>query len=358
MIKSMLTHYNQSVHGMLPVWSHYANENWCMIGYHAVSVLADAAIKGIDDFDLNHALDAAVQSARNGWYDGLDYYMQHGYVSEDKSGNSVSKTLEYAYDDWCIAQLAKKLNRIDVYREFTDRSRNYRNVFDPRVGFMRPRLSDGTFREEFDALNTHNQGFIEGNAWNYSLYVPHDPDGFIELLGGREKLESHLDTLFTMDLPDEYFAETEDITREGLIGTYVHGNEPSHHAAYLYNWTDNPSKTQETVRMICDRMYRPAPDGLGGNDDLGQMSAWYVFSALGFYPVAPGSGEYSLGSPLVKSAAINLENGKMFRIEAVNQSPQNVYIQRVLLDDREVKDFRLYHTDIIEGKKLIFYMGE
>lgn len=356
MIKSMLAHYSQSVHKMLPVWSHYANENWCMIGYHAVSVIADAAVKGNSDFDLNLALDASVRSAQNGWFDGLEYYMKLGFVPEDKSGSSVSKTLEYAYNDWCIAQLANKLKRDEIYNEFTKRSQNFRNVFDPSIGFMRPRISDGSFKTDFDPLNTHGQGFIEGNAWNYSLYVPHNPEALISLLGGKKEFEVYLDSLFTMHLPDKYFEDTEDITRDGLIGNYVHGNEPSHHVAYLYNWTNSPWKTQEKVRLILDKMYKPTPDGLGGNDDCGQMSAWYIFSALGFYPVAPGSEIYSLGSPLVKSAKIYLENGKKFEIEVVNQSPQNVYVKKVTLNGVELNTNELKHSDIATGGKLVFYL--
>lgn len=356
MIKSMLTHYKQSVHSMLPVWSHYANENWCMIGYHSVSVIADAAVKGNDNFDLNFALEASVHSANNGWYDGLADYMKLGYVPEDKSGSSVSKTLEYAYDDWCIAQLAKKLNRMDIYDEFNKRSSNYINVFDKSIGFTRPRLSDGTFKSDFDVLSTHGQGFIEGNSWNYSLYVPHNPEALVDLYGGKKKFGIYLDSLFTMHLPDKYFEGTEDITRDGLIGNYVHGNEPSHHVAYLYNWTDKPWKTQQTVRMICEMMYKPKPDGLGGNDDCGQMSAWYIFSALGFYPVAPASDFYSTGSPLVKSAVLNFENGKSLRISAKNQSPKNVYVKRILLNGKPVLNNQLKHSDLMEGGELVFEM--
>lgn len=358
MIRSMLAHYSQSVHHMLPVWSHYANENWCMIGYHAVSVIADAAVKSNTAFDLNEALDAAVAAAENEWYDGVGYYMQYGYVPEDLSPNSVSKTLEYAYDDWCISQLAAKANRPDLAARFYQRSRNFLNVFDKETQLMRPRLSNGSFRKEFDVLSTHGQGFIEGNSLNYSLYVPHDPESLASLLGGKEKLASYLDTLFTKYLPDEYFAQTEDITREGLIGTYVHGNEPSHHVAYLYNWSAKPWKTQEKVRMICQTMYKPTPDGLSGNDDCGQMSAWYIFSALGFYPVAPGSQYYAIGSPTVVSATIYLENGKTFRISTLNQSPSNIYVQKVLLNGKPLTGLKLAHSDIMNGGELQLVMGK
>ena len=358
MVRSMLAHYDQSVHKMLPVWSHYANENWCMIGYHSVSVIADAIVTGnLTGREAIRALEAAAQTARTKYYDGLEYYIQLGYVPEDKNSSSVSKTLEYAYDDWAIAQAAKKLGRTAIYGEFIKRSENWRNVYDQASGFMRPRLSDGKFREKFDVLSTHNQGFIEGNAWNYSLYVPHDPAAMIELRGGKTKFAEHLDQLFTMHLPDEFFAETEDITREGIIGNYVHGNEPAHHAAYLYNWTDQPWKTQERVRMILKHQYKPAPDGLGGNDDCGQMSAWYLFTALGFYPVAPGSARYALGSPVVKTAKLEMENGRILLIEARNQSDKNVYVNRVDLNGRALGRNYITYDELSNGGKLVFHMS-
>ena len=357
MVESMLAHYDQSVHKMLPVWSHYANENWCMIGYHSVSVIADAIVKGSYKGDANRALDACVATARYKKYDGLEYYMSMGYVPEDKNGSSVSKTLEYAYDDWCIAQVAKKLNRQDIYAEFIKRSQNWKNVYDSATGYMRPKLSNGKFREKFDVLQTHDQGFIEGNAWNYSLYVPHDPTSMIGMMGGNDRFNSHLDSLFTMHLPDEFFAETEDITREGIIGNYVHGNEPAHHAAYLYNYSGKPWKTQERVRTILKKMYQPTPDGLGGNDDCGQMSAWYIFSYLGFYPVAPGSAEYAIGSPSMNSASISVGGGKTFSIEARGQGDKNVYVKRMELNGKPYTKNFISHADIMNGGKLVFYMS-
>ncbi|TGE05639.1 GH92 family glycosyl hydrolase [Hymenobacter fodinae] len=356
MAQSMMAHFQQSVEHMLPVWSHYANENWCMIGYHSVPVIADAIVKGNAPFDANKALDACVTTARQQWYDGIGLYIKLGYVPEDKSGSSVSKTLEYAYDDWCIAQAAQKLGRQDIYQEFSKRAGNWQNVYDASIGFMRPRMSDGSFRKEFDVLSTNNQGFIEGNAWNYSLYVPQDPAKLIQLMGGNKRFVPHLDSLFTMHLPDKFFAETEDITRDGIIGNYVHGNEPAHHAAYLYNWTDQPWKTQERVRMILKRMYHPTPDGLGGNDDCGQMSAWYIFSTLGFYPVAPGSNEYAIGSPAVQSATLRLENGKTFTIQTKNQSDKNVYVKQMMLNGKPLTRPFLKHSDIMQGGELVFIM--
>lgn len=358
MIRSMQAHYDQSVHKMLPVWSHYANENWCMIGYHSVSVIADAIVSGnLTGAEANRALESSAQTARTKYYDGLEYYMSMGYVPEDKNSSSVSKTLEYAYDDWAIAQAAKKLGRQDIYNEFIKRSGNWRNHWDPETGFMRAKMSDGKFKKEFDALSTHGQGYIEGNAWNYSLYVPHDPAAMIELMGGKGKFARHMDELFTMHLPDEFFAETEDVTREGIIGNYVHGNEPAHHAAYLYNWTDAPWKTQERVRMILKNQYKPTPDGLGGNDDCGQMSAWYLFTALGFYPVAPGSGQYSLGSPVVKTARINLENGRTLTIEARNQGEKNVYVRSVTVNGKKLDRQYLTFAEINGGGRIVFEMS-
>ena len=357
MIRSMLAHYEQSAEHMLPVWSNSANENWCMSGYHAVSVIADAIVKGNTPFDPNKALDACIATSNRRSFEGLGYYIDKGYIPAEKDGTSVSTTLEYAYDDWTIAQAAKKLGRMDVYAVYSKRAENYKNVWDPSIDYMRPRLEDGSFRKDFDVLSTNGQGFIEGNAWNYSLYIPHEPDTLIKLYGGNKRFVRHLDSLFTMELPDRFFAETEDITRDGIIGNYVHGNEPSHHVAYLYDWTDQPWKTQERVRMILKKQYGPAPDGLGGNDDCGQMSAWYIFTALGFYPVAPGSDRYYFGSPAVNSAVLQLENGKTFTIEARDQGDKNVYVKKITLNGQTLNRFYLTHQEIMDGGKLVFYMS-
>ena len=356
-VASMMAHYDQSALNMLPIWSHYANDNWCMSGYHSVSVVSDAIIKGIYKGDAQAALDACVATANQRRYEGIGEYIDKGYIPDEVNGTSVSNTLEYAYDDWCIAQLGKHLGRLDVYDTFVKRSENWRNLYDASIGFMRPRHADGSFREAFDVLETHGQGFIEGNSWNFSLYVPHNPIGLMEVMGGKERFSRYLDSLFTMHLPDEYFAHTEDITREGIIGNYVHGNEPSHHVAYLYHATGEGWKTQEKVRMILKNQYHNGPDGLGGNDDCGQMSAWYLFSSLGFYPVSPGSDEYWLGSPLIQSARINLENGKIFTVEALNQSDANVYVQEVSLNGKPLIGFLLRHSDIVNGGHLQFRMG-
>ena len=358
MVESMLAHFDQSVHPMLPVWSHYANENWCMIGYHSVSVIADAIEKGIWQGNIDRALDACVKTASYRLYDGLEYYMDLGYVPEDKNPYSVSKTLEYAYDDWCIKQIAEKAGNKYIAGIFTDRASSYRNVFYPESGFMHPRMSDGTFRKEFDPLDTYGQGFIEGNAWNYGLYVPHDIPGMVKMMGGKHIFATMLDTLFESELDDAHIEKNEDITRDGIIGMYVHGNEPGHHIPYLYNWTDNPGKTQERVRMILGTMYANEANGLCGNDDCGQMSAWYIFSSMGFYPVCPGSDQYSLGSPLVKEATLRLENGKSFKIKTVNQSSENVFVDRVTLNGKKLDRLYITHGEIMSGGELVFYMEE
>ncbi|KUG10828.1 sugar hydrolase [Elizabethkingia sp. HvH-WGS333] len=357
MVKSMMAHYEQSSLKMLPIWSHYANENWCMSGYHSVSVVADAIIKGNYTGDAKAALMACVATANKRNYEGIGDYIDKGYIPAEKNGTSVSNTLEYAYDDWAIAQLAKHLGETEIYNQFIKRSENWRNNFDKTTGFMRPRLADGSFKKEFDLLSTHGQGFIEGNSWNYSFFVPHNPEGLIQQMGGKQKFASKLDKLFSMHLPDEFFADTEDITREGIIGGYVHGNEPAHHVAYFYNWTGQPWKTQRQVRHILERQYKSTPDGLGGNDDTGQMSAWYILSSLGFYPVAPGSEDYAIGCPAINNAVLTLENGKNFEIEAINQSPENVYVQKILLNGKEIKSFTLKHSDIMNGGKIVFYMS-
>ncbi len=356
MIKSMLAHHDQSVHKMLPVWSHYANENWCMVGYHSVSVIADAIAKNTTDVDINRALTASVNTSSLDYYDGIGDYIKYGYVPEDKSSSSVSKTLEYAYNDWCIAQIAQNAGNNTVYDNYLLRSQNFNNVYDPEIGYMRPKLSNGNWRKEFDPIDTHGQGFIEGNAWNYGLYVPHDVDNMIGMMGGKDSFSAHLDKIFTTEIEEAYIAQNEDITRDGIIGNYVHGNEPGHHIPYLYNWTNDPWKTQERVRMILETMYGNSVDGLCGNDDAGQMSAWYVFSALGFYPVNPGSDEYAIGSPIIDEASITLADGKILSIKTVNQGPENIYISKVVLNGNEILGNSFKHGQIKNGGEMVFHM--
>jgi predicted alpha-1,2-mannosidase len=357
MVHSMMQHYKQNAVGMLPIWSHYANENWCMSGYHSVSILADAILKGVYKGDPHAALDACIVTSTKLQYEGIGDYIDMGYIPDENNGNSVSNALEYAYDDWSIAQLAASLDRSDDYLIFKKRSENWINNFDSSLKLMRPRKTDGSFRASFDPLETHGQGFIEGNSWNYSFFVPHDPENLVVAMGGETEFALKLDTLFNMHLPDEYFEKTEDVSREGIIGGYVHGNEPAHHVPYLYNWSAEPWKTQSTVRKVLKNQYKPTPDGLGGNDDCGQMSAWFIFSSLGFYPVAPVNDWYALGSPSINHAVINLENGQVFNIMTQNQSPDNVYVQKVTLNGIEINDNKLYYNDIMKGGNLIFYMG-
>ena len=357
MIKSMLAHHDQSVHKTLPVWSHYNNENWCMIGYHSVSVIADAIAKGNDNFNVSAALEAAVNSSNCSYYDGIEAYLEYGYVPEDINGNSASKTLEYAYDDWAISQIAAYLENAEITETYLKRAESYRHLFDDSIGFIRPKNSDGNWKAPFDPLETHGQGFIEGNAWNYGLYVPHNPNYLVEVHGGKAAFSAHLDSLFTMELDAKYYAKNEDITRDGIIGNYVHGNEPGHHIPYLYNWTNTPWKTEAQVRQIMTEMYGNTTTGLCGNDDAGQMSAWYIFSAIGFYPVCPGSDEYALGSPLIKSARIQLKNREILEIKTINQSEENVYVEKIELNGKVLEGYTIKHEDIRYGGELIFYMS-
>lgn len=365
-VNSMLAHYDQSAHHMLPIWSHHANENWCMIGYHAVSVIADADVKGITGFDRKQALEACFNTSEAYYFDGIGAYISYGYVPEDLSGSSVSKTLEFAYDDWCIEGIRSRWEQEESLRNsfwcgmgisLAQRSKSFVSVFDSTSGFMRPRLSDGSFLKDFDPLDTHQKGFIEGNAWNYSLYVPHEPEELVRLMGGKQRFALHLDSLFTIRLADKYFAKTEDITRDGIMGNYVHGNEPSHHVPYLYNYTDRPWMTGYRVRQVMDAMYKPKPDGLSGNDDCGQMSAWYIFSALGFYPMCPGSDNYELGAPVVDRAEIPLPDGKTFTVLTKNQSPKNMYVRNVLLNGQPLYGRTITHADIMAGGTLEFRMA-
>ncbi|WP_439181841.1 GH92 family glycosyl hydrolase [Carboxylicivirga taeanensis] len=357
MVNSMLAHYEQSVHSILPIWSHYGNENWCMIGYHTVPVIADAYVNGIKGFDAEKALEACLSSANFDRYEGIGEYKMYGYVPHETSHYGASITLEYAYDDYTIAQLAKAMGKESLAQEYMARSENWRNLFDAHTGYVRPKTKAGDFLDNFDPLDTHGAGFIEGNSWNYSLYVPQNVGGLINQMGGKELFAQHLDSLFTMHIPDAYFEHTEDITREGIMGGYVHGNEPSHHVAYMYNWAGKPWKTAERINEIMRTKYLNKPDGLCGNDDCGQMSAWYIFSSLGFYPVCPGSGEYVIGSPSVDEAVLQLENGKQFTIRAKNVSSKNIYIKSVTLNGQPLNRTFIKHSDIVEGGELIFHMS-
>ncbi|CAM2066407.1 GH92 family glycosyl hydrolase [Sulfidibacter corallicola] len=356
MIRSMVRHYEENPRKQLPIWSLHGNETYCMIGYHAVSVIGDAYLKGIRGFDVARAYQAVRDTATHPDYDGLHHYRKRGYVPIDLEPEAASKTLEYAYDDFVIAQMARALGRKADFRAFSERAKSYRNVFDPVTGFMRARLADGRFREPFDPFRAAWAGdYTEGNAWQYSWYVPHDVQGLIELMGGRHSFVTKLDRLFEVETDEEKYKEVDDIS--GLIGQYVHGNEPSHHIAYLYNYAGMPWRTQERIAQILSVMYQTGPEGLAGNEDCGQMSAWYLFSALGFYPVAPGDGVYVIGKPSLPRATIQLGGGKTFVVTAEDLSPENIYIQSVRLNGKDWPYSYLYHRDIAVGGSLHFEMG-
>lgn len=354
--KSMMKHAEQSVHKILPIWSHMANENWCMIGYHSVSVLADAIAKGLP-IDKEEALAAMINSSTIPYLDGIKEYMEKGYVPLERNGSAGSLTLEYAYDDWTIYQTALRAGDDQVAETYKKRAANYNQVFDPSIGYARPKLKDGSFKKDFNLLSTHGEGFIEGNALNYSFYVPQDVNGLIRNMGGEKSFIAKLDSLFTMHLPEEFFAQTEDVTKEGLLGGYVQGNEPSHHIPFLYAWTSNPWKTQYWQREIMNKMYRNNIDGLCGNDDCGQMSAWYIFSALGFYPVCPGTDQYVLGAPYLPYIKLNLENGKTFEVKAPKVSDKNRYVKSVKWNGKPYDKGFITQQDIMNGGVLEFEMS-
>ena len=348
MVESMIKHQQQSVHGMLPVWSLMANENWCMSGYHAVSVLSDAIGKGIFT-DTDEALKAMVATSTVPYYEGVADYMKLGYVPLDKSGTAASTTLEYAYDDWTIYQAALKCGQNDIAETYKKRALNYRNIYDTTIGFARPKYSNGAFKEEFDPLQTYGEGFIEGNSWNFSFHVPHDVFGMMYLMGGEQTFLEKLDNLFSMHLPEEYYIHNEDITEECLVGGYVHGNEPSHHVPYLYAWTSQPWKTQYWLREILNKMYRNDINGLGGNDDCGQMSAWYIFSVMGFYPVCPGTDQYVLGAPYLPYVKVMLPNGKVLEIKAPGVSDKKRYVKELIVNGEKYDKLYITHDDILKG---------
>ncbi len=354
-INSMLAHHDHSPYGMLPVWSFHGLEDWCMIGYHAVPVIADAYVKGIRGFDADKALKAMVETANYGPYDGIAQYRELGYVPIDEEGEAASKTLEYAFDDWTIARMAQAMGKTDVATTFDKRAGNWRNAFDKDTGFMRARKRDGSFRTPFDpSASGYGTDYTEGNAWQYSWYVPQDVAGLAAAHGGSDKLLARLDEVFNAKVDPSIFEHMEDIT--GLIGWYAHGNEPSHHVAYLYSYAGQPWRTQARLKQIMDTQYADRPDGLAGNDDVGQMSAWYVFTALGFYPVAPGSGEYILGRPFLPKTAMRLSNGKTFTIVANGLDDKHTYVGSVSLNGKPLQRTFLRHEEILAGGELTFTM--
>ncbi len=327
-----------------------------MIGYHSVPVIADAYLNKIREYDTEKALKAMVQTAETGQYDGLAEYMKMGYVPIDKSNEGASKTLEYAYDDWTIAMMAKKMGKTDIYNRYIKRAGFYKNIYDNKTGFMRAKLSNGQWRTPFDPLYSKYGGdYTEGNAWQYTWYVPHDVEGLIRLMGGRRGFIKKLDRLFTIEAKDAKYHEVEDIS--GLIGQYAHGNEPSQHIAYLYNYAAKPWKTQEKIHQIMNGLFNNTPDGICGNEDCGQMSAWYIFSSMGFYPVCPGSGEYVFGKPSLPEVTMKLENGKKFRIVTRNLSDKNIYIKKITLNGKVISRNYIRHSEIMEGGELVYTMS-
>ena len=352
-INSLIAHQQHSAYGMLPVWAFHGQETWCMIGYHAVPVIADAYLKGIRGFDADKALDSMVATANYGPYDGIAQYRELGWVPIDEEGEAASKTLEYAFDDWTIARMAEAMGRKDVQATFDKRAGNWRHAYDAGTGFMRARKRDGSFREPFDpSASGYGTDYTEGNAWQYSWYVPQDVAGLAAAHGGSDKLLARLDQVFEAKVDPSIFEHMEDIT--GLIGWYAHGNEPSHHVAYLYAHAGQPWRTQARLKQIMDTQYADRPDGLAGNDDLGQMSAWYVFTALGFYPVAPGSGEYIIGRPFLPKATLNLPNGKRFSIVTEGMGKGHQYVGSVTLNGQPLQRTFLRHAEILAGGELHF----
>ncbi len=348
-VNSFLAQYKEG--GRLPVWELSGCETDCMIGYHSVPVIVDAYMKGLNRFDTKLALEAMKKSAT--WnHLGLPALMDHGFLEQDDEHESVSKTLEYAYDDWCIAQFAKKLGDQNAYAVYIKRAQAYKNMLDLKTGFMRPR-KNGNWVSPFDPREVNNS-FTEANSWQYSFYMPQDIAGYMQMIGGKEKLAQKLDALFN-EPQQTTGREQADIT--GLIGQYAHGNEPSHHIAYLYNFAGKAFKTQEKIHQVINEMYHDAPDGLAGNEDCGQMSAWYVLSALGFYPVTPGTTDYIIGTPSFSSATLHLENGRSFTLKANNLLDNNYYIQSAALNGKPYMNSYLSYFDITKGGTLDFMMG-
>ena len=372
LIRALLQKYKEG--GILPMWELASNYTGTMIGSHAVSVIADAYMKGYRDYDTELAFEAMIQSVV---YDSIKaipyphngikrdlmpkaklFVDKYGYVPADLETKSVSKALEFAYNYWCIATVAQDMGKNEIATEYFKKSKTYNHYFDKKTGFMRGKNTDGTWTEPFDPAfsDHHKNDYIEGNAWQWTWYVPQDVGGLINLFGSKEKFATKLDSLFTVS--SEIKGENASIDITGLIGQYAHGNEPSHHIAYLFNYVDQPWRTQDLIGQITNEFYTDKPDGLCGNEDCGQMSAWYILNAMGFYPVCPGSVEYSIGKPLFNHVSINLENGNTFEVEAIGLSENNRYVQKVMLNDEKIMSPFIKHDDIMDGKKLTFIMGD
>lgn len=352
-IRTLLKQYDQS--GLLPVWELAGCENNCMIGYHAVPVIADAWLKGNRSFDVNKLLEAMTASGTQST-EGIASYRKYQFIPRDHSTNSVSKVLEYAYDDWCIAQVAKSAGNDSIYKDYILRSQFYRNQFDPGTGLMRPRYADGRWLTPFNPFKVSllDQGdYTEANAWHYSFYVPHDVAGLISLYGTDDAFIQKLDSFFTVQSVEKHTISD----FEGIFGQYAHGNEPSHHMPYLYSYAGAPWKTQEIVSRAMTEFYTTKPDGLCGNDDCGQLSAWYVFSAMGFYPVCPGSDQYVIGSPVFDKVTIRLENGKEFVIKEKGERSKEKVIVSATLNGEDYPYSYIRHSDIIKGGEISFTIG-
>lgn len=354
MINSMLRFYDEN--GLLPVWDISTWEANTMTGYHAIPVLADAILKNLGGFDVEKAYTAMRKSAFQ-QQRGTPDYIKYGYLPQDKHGWSVTITLEYAFDDWCIAQVARKLGKMDDYTMFMNRSKSYRPLFDAATGFMRAKNSRGEFLPNFDPLLSEH-GFdgqyIEGTAWQHSFFVPHDVQGFAELMGGKNQLVKKLDDLFSA--PSELHGENTSVDVTGLIGQYAHGNEPSHHIIYMYSALGHREKAAKWIKVVADSMYKNGPDGLTGNDDCGQMSAWYIWTSLGMYPMNPASGEYVVGYPLVDQATLLLPNGKQLKIRTIGRRHPGDFVQKVLLNGKLVAAAHITHAQLLAGGELIYVL--
>ena len=357
---SMLAHFDRSVEHMLPIWSFYGGETWCMIGYHSCSVLADMIMKDVPGFDYERAFQAMVRTASNRNYDCIPDYERLGYVPFDKEKESVSKTLEYAYDDWCIAQVAKKLGKEAEYRHFSGRAGNWKNLYDPETKYMRGRNSEGNWRTPFAPIAYQGPGSVngwgditEGFTLQYTWSVPHDFQSYMDM-AGKEFLLKRLEDMFTIEM-DENIPGAHDIW--GRIGGYWHGNEPCHHVLYLFNDLGKPKECQKWVRYVAKNFYGNRPDSLSGNDDCGQMSAWYIFNCMGFYPVCPGSDWYALGSPCVPGLKVKLSDGGTLEITTKGWSDKAVYVKAVYLDGKKISGNRISYDDIKNGAHLHFEMS-
>lgn len=355
-VKSMIRQYEY--YGYLPIWQLWGQDNYCMIGNHSIPVITDAILKGIPGIDVEKAYEAVYNSSVTSHPNSpFEAWEKYGFMPENIQTQSVSITLEQAFDDWCVAQLAEKLNKDADYERFHKRSEYYRNLFHPKTKFFQSKNDKGEWIEPFDPYQYGGNGghpFTEGNAWQYFWYVPHNIQALMELTGGTKAFEQKLDTFFTSN----YKSEQMNHNASGFVGQYAHGNEPSHHVAYLYNFAGQPWKTQKYVSHILNTLYNNTSSGYAGNDDCGQMSAWYVFSAMGFYPVNPADGRYIIGSPLLDECTLKLAGNKEFHIRTIRKSPEDIYIQSVTLNGKKHKDFFITHQDIMNGGTMVFKMGK